>query len=292
MPKELTYRAVYSLVLTQLAKLKEGNDQFTNFVPKVLTEAYANNLLSKASPGKVGDAWVTGRPGPPIAPEEERRLTELVRQALWQFVVKGLLVWGLNDTNPNFPFFRVTDWGKEVLTQEKPQPYDPDGFLISFRGAVGKPDDIVEMYLSESVQTFNVDCFKAAAVMLGCASERLILLFCEEFENAITDQTKKSVFKREIEKRDGVYHKYNVLKERLDHMVSGNKVKGRLAEIIRLDLPGVFNLLRRSRDEAGHPTIFESLDTYSVHGHLILFIDYNKKINTLIDSFSKNGADW
>lgn len=99
------------------------------------------------------------------------------------------LVFGMDNANPAWPFYRVTDHGAAPLKNAAPQPYDPDGFLALFRKTVGAIDPVVDEYVVEAVQAFNAGCVRSAADMLGCASEKLVLLLCEALETSIADPT-------------------------------------------------------------------------------------------------------
>jgi hypothetical protein len=228
-----------------------------------------------------------------LGPSEREGFYLLVYQHLWQLLTQGVLVWGMNKSNPNYPFYRLTAYGVSVVATSKPQPYDPDGFLKEFDRQVPGADQVVRDYLEEAVRAFNANCFRSAAVMVGGASEKALLLLHEEFENQITDPTKKNAFQRDSA-GISIHRQYKTLKDRLDKMVSARKFSNRdLNETIGSELPAGFELIRRCRNEAGHPELNGTADQDRVFLNLRTFIEYAKRVHALTDHFkAPNPADW
>ena len=92
-------------------------------------------------------------------------VTELVRQLFWKLLTEGILVFGRDENNPNWPWYRLTALGVEVDSNSSPQPYDPDGFIREFRRVVVGSDPVVLDYQEEAVRCFNHQCPKGAAVL-------------------------------------------------------------------------------------------------------------------------------
>jgi hypothetical protein len=70
---------------------------------------------------------------------------------------------------PSHHHVHLTQRGKTVLENFSKDPSNESGYLSSI-AAIGVPDPIMEPYLREAVATFNLDQFRSAAVMLGCAT--------------------------------------------------------------------------------------------------------------------------
>ncbi|HZF49157.1 MAG TPA: hypothetical protein VE093_10940 [Polyangiaceae bacterium] len=215
-----------------------------------------------------------------------------MRQAMWGLLAKGIIVFGLNETNPNWPWYSLTDLGKEVVKAPAPQPYDPDGFVAYFKRTCGSADPTVEAYVVEAVHAFNSGCNRAAAVMLGCASEKLILLLTDVFEDSISDASKRASFQRAMARKWAISYKYKTLKEHLDLMVDGRKLPPDHAETVGSELPSGFELLRRSRNAGGHPDVPGDVDADTIFLNLRTFTEYARRVGALIDHFKNNQADW
>jgi len=140
-------------------------------------------------------------------------------------------------------------------------------------------DQIVEAYVTESLQTFLLGCHLASAVMLGVASERCIDLLTESYLGAIADAEHQRSFQRRL-KRAG-----RSIKRRFDALRSeliGPSLPTDLRDALDIQLSGVFTLIRYTRNEAGHPTTQE-VDRLEAHGNLLLFPQYCKRVYDLIE---------
>ena len=56
------------------------------------------------------------------------RFFVLENEVLWQLIVQGVITPGMNSSNPAFPWFRITDYGHQVLEDERLTPHDPAGY--------------------------------------------------------------------------------------------------------------------------------------------------------------------
>lgn len=223
---------------------------------------------------------------------EREQVYELVRQHLWHFLVQGVIVFGQDRHNPNWPWFRLTGHGEAVVDGTGPQPYDPTGYLADFMAKNPHVDPVVFSYVDEAVRAFNHDCPKSAAVMIGAASEQAILLLHEAVGAAISDAAKKAQYERESEARWTISNKYNLLKDRLDKMVATKNLIGDLRETVGSELPGLFELARRQRNAAGHPAIVANVDADSLFLTLRVMTEYVRRIQALVEHFAVNPAAW
>ena len=132
---QLGYREVLALTLEQLGKNPKG--QHANLVEHVLTAAKQKGLLPSVRPSTGAYYVSSGRSA------DEERVSELVREAMWECLIKRLIVFGMDGSNPNWPFYRLTEFGATAVKSTPPQPYDPDGFLKHFDTTCGSIDPAV-----------------------------------------------------------------------------------------------------------------------------------------------------
>lgn len=284
MSHPLGYREVLSLTLEQLGKHPEG--QYATLTDEVITAAKGKGLLPTAHSAG-GIRYVnSGRSG------DEERVAELVREAMWECLIKRLIVFGMNGSNSNWPFYRVTEYGARAVKSTTPQPYDPDGFMAHFDATCAGIEPPVRAYVAEAVLAFNSGCMRSAAVMLGCASEKLLLLLCDAFEAAISDPAKKAKFTKDLNARWAISHKYATVRDRLDLMVTAKKLPHEHAETVSSELPAGFELLRRCRNAAGHPDVPGSVDPDTVFMNLRMFTEYARRVHAMIGHFGAVPADW
>ncbi len=71
---------------------------------------------------------------------DERMLEELAREVIWELMIEGVLMPGLNSMNPGHPWFSKTNYGKQVIQSVNPTPHDPDGYLKRIKSRVATVD--------------------------------------------------------------------------------------------------------------------------------------------------------
>ena len=279
------YRETKSLLMEYVATHQAGN--FTNAVNGVLELAHHKGLvvLKGYQAGQINVDYTRF-----LSRQDRENVTELIRQLFWDLLLNRIIVFGQNEDNPNFPNYRVTGHGEVVLRDHNPQPYDPDGFLQHFRRVNPAVDPVIVEYVEEAIRAFNATCLKSSLVMIGGASEKALLLLHDTFENAITDANKKTAFQRATGLT--ISRKFQTLKNRLDLMVGARKFTRELNDIINIDLPGAFELIRRLRNAAGHPELFAGADPDGVFLNLRILPEYIRKLYLLIIFFNTNPADW
>ncbi|XXX79225.1 hypothetical protein WMF30_10665 [Sorangium sp. So ce134] len=205
-----------------------------------------------------------------------------VRELLWQFMSQGILAFGMDPTNDSWPFYALTEYGRKVVSEAAPQPYDPDGFLAEFRSKVPTAHATVFEYLAEAVHAFNAGCPAAAAVVLGGASEMAIVELIEATRDVIDDPNKKARFVEATSSRLSITRRYKALKEKIDGMIGAGLLDVDMHDTARSDLDGAFSLIRRLRNDAGHPEMPRDVSLDSVFLTLRLFIEYARMVYVLI----------
>jgi hypothetical protein len=210
----------------------------------------------------------------------------LIQELIWSFIVQGVLVPGCDDNNQAWPFLRLTDYGRRCIEKETVLPHDPDGYLSEFQHRVPNADPVITEYLSESLQCFLRDLHRAAAVMLGAASEQAVLLLIEGYANAISDPAKKAQTENQLSKASSIFRKFDTF-EKGFVAVKPRLPRGLVDNTDSL-LRGVFDLIRNSRNEAGHPASSAIIARDTNYSHLRLFIPYCQRICELMGWFDSN----
>jgi hypothetical protein len=216
----------------------------------------------------------------------ERGESSLIHELVWTFIVQGIIVPGVDDSNQGWPFLRLTDYGRRCIEQESILPHDPDGYLKDFRAGVTGADPVVVEYLTEALQCFLRDLQRASAVMLGAASEKAVLQLIESYANAISDRARKGQVENQLLKATSIFRKFDIF-ERGFVGVKANLPK-HLSENTDSLLRGVFDLIRNSRNEAGHPASGVLVSRDANYSHLRLFIPYCQCLYQLIEWFQTN----
>jgi hypothetical protein len=218
--------------------------------------------------------------------ELQRRLgaaagLELQRAALTAFhdlMRTGYFAWGNNFSNPDPPKFHITARGDAVLERLSHDPANPEGYLRQLYD-VARLSDVARSYLEEGLACFVAGHFKAAAVMLGAASESMVLdirdttldrlrVIGQSAPAALSDWRVKTVL-------DGL-------------AVLLNAKRAAMPRDVREEFDAYFQsiaqTIRAARNDAGHPTSVAPVTEESVHASFLLF-------STLAGHYSRLG-DW
>jgi len=182
-----------------------------------------------------------------------------------------------------WPFYRLTEYGRKVVERGQYVPYDPDGYLSRIKGEISGLDGTVLRYLQEALACFRLDFLLAAAVMTGCAAEKALLLLVDAYGAAITDSAKKGKYEKDT-RSWLITQKYRALWKRLEPLIPS--LPRELGGDLHVILDRVFDLIRTTRNEAGHPTA-EPIERETVHANLILFPSYCRRVYGLITHFQQ-----
>jgi hypothetical protein len=122
--------------------------------------------------------------------------------------------------------------------------------------------------------------------MLGGASEQAVLLMIESYGNSITDANAKRAFQANIQKAQSIFRKYELFEAKFAGIKQ--RLPRALADNVDSLLRGVFDLIRSSRNDAGHPAIGASVGRDAVYSYLRRFPPYCKRIYDLIAWLTAN----
>jgi hypothetical protein len=220
------------------------NTQLSSIYSEVATSAARLGLISAPS-GFISGA---GYLNPEDLPEQDRLV---LQELIWELVVQNIITPGSNWSNPNLPFFRVTNYGARCIQENTILPHDYGAYLQAIRDVTTQTDDIFFLYLGESVDAFNKGLYISSVVNLGVASERLIELLVEVLKDALATEANKTKYEQAIKKAHHIAYQFNEVFSRL----VGNKTK--LPSDISQDLDmlkALVDIVRRERNDGGHPT--------------------------------------
>ncbi len=207
----------------------------------------------------------------------------LALEVISNLMNEGVLMWGLNPQNPEPPFMSLTSHGKKVIENDEIIPHDPEGYLKDFKEKIPDLDDLILMYLTESIQTFRTNNLLASSVMLGVASEAAFNILFDTVIVAITGPKK--------EKFEKLRNSINIKTKFDEIMKEIQRIKPQLPtdvkENIDSELQGIFNLIRYQRNDAGHPT-GKSVTRDEMFVSLRLFRNFCNKLYQIVRWLSKN----
>jgi hypothetical protein len=189
----------------------------------------------------------------------------------------GYLAWGYNLSNPSPPFCHLTDSGRKVLADLSRDPSNPDGYLANIR-KICELDPVSESYIREALATYNANCFKATAVLVGAAAEAEILAL----RDILGVRLEALGRPRPSELDDWRIKRVTDCIERL--LTEQKKTMPReLFEIFESYWSAFTFQVRASRNAAGHPKSIEPVEEQAVHAALLIFPELLKLAKMLKD---------
>jgi hypothetical protein len=217
------------------------------------------------------------KPGQPV--DRHNRLhpydAELVRDVFWDLFRQGFITLGLNDSNPNWPFFRLSHFGQQTLQTQSPYRFhDTSSFIAMVKKEVPDISPEAVAYLDEAVATFYADCLLASCVMLGVAAE---VEFLRLVDVAAKSATHRSVF-APVQKVTFIRQKITKFQSALKPLIPS--LPKDAVEDLDTNLTAIQSVLRIARNDAGHPTATK-LQREQVYILLQLFVPFARQVMKL-----------
>lgn len=210
----------------------------------------------------------------------DREDREIFLEVFWDLFRQGIITIGLNDSNREFPFFRVSSHGKRILdNQESYFFHDVSTYEQLIRNEIPNIDNITMVYLKEAMQAFRVGCVLSSSVMLGVATEHTFDLLMETINN---NSTHAATFQA-VNTEWGALRRVNKFKTILDTQL--NTLPREIKEDLDTHFAGILSIIRNFRNQSGHPS-GHIIDREQCYVLLQLFIPYGRKMYQLMDHFA------
>lgn len=194
-----------------------------------------------------------------------------IREIIWGLVIQGIVIPGANTNQADLPFMQVSEWGKKCLEVGEYLPHDAGQYVARLKTEIPNVDNSIVLYMQESLIAFRSGAYLGSAVMTGVAAERTLFLLRDAVEAAISNPGLRQKF---AEKTKGKPTKqtFEEIWKRLDP-VHDALASGLKKEDVRAELSGTFDLIRKTRNDAGHPT-GRQISREEAHNLLLLFPQY------------------
>lgn len=272
-----SYEEIRSVVIDILAGREKGSyeaSQYSNLLHCV-ADVFERRELPAAQQGRNRTFSLSGSNANLDALDRE-----IFLEVFWDLFRQGIITLGLNDSNREFPFFRVSSHGKRIL--ENQQSYffhDVSTYEQLIRNEIPKIDDVTMVYLKEAMQAFRVGCVLSSTVMLGVSTEHTFDLLIETINN---NPTHASTFQA-VSNQWGALRRVNAFKSILDTQI--NTLPRDIKEDLDTHFAGILSMIRNYRNQSGHPT-GNIIDREQCYVLLQLFIPYGRKMYQLMQHYS------
>lgn len=208
-----------------------------------------------------------------------------IEDILWDLVIEGIIRPGRGDfLNKGWPWYHITEYGEHIRKGQPPQPYDPDGYLVRVT-AISNIDSTIVQYLEESLKSFRTNLLLSSTITLGCASEKAILILVDACVKSLSNPREQATFEKKID-TISIKRKHDALLKLLRDKALA-QLPYELKEDLDHYLAGLFSIIRKHRNEAGHPTgkVIRREELYS---YLVTFPSYLEKVYELASWLSSH----
>lgn len=204
---------------------------------------------------------------------------------VWDLVLKGVIVPGVGLSNPNFPFYQVTSYGKKVIEEDWFTIHDSGQFISSLVERYGDPGKVAKIFLDECLNAFNKGLYRASVMMLGVATEEIMVMVMTVFLDRVLKGAEKTKFEKLLHsKKLGIAAKTDEFSKRL--LPKLELLRGDLRDGLETDLNGMAAIIRRARNDVGHPKeIYVERDEAA--GLIQMFPPYWRKSAALMNLWTK-----
>ena len=191
---------------------------------------------------------------------------------------------------PRRPLYVVTDHGRKMLERGAESPHDETRYIAALRKRVAAPDEIALSYVRESAGAWRAGLYRASAVMLGCACERLALLLAEHVRtNDLAPYSKNLEIMTKPGKVPSITDVFTQVRGGIVAAAEDKRLPGDLApDIIDRRLSSVFEHVRVLRNASGHPT-GEDVSAEEAEAGLLLFPAFHELVSRILTDLKPKG---
>lgn len=270
-----TYEEIRQAAIEVIAT-GSGSSQYNTLKENVSKLFEKREGGEKEQRGRVTHTYMPGYSGSSSLSAKDQNL---LLEVFWNLFREGIITLGINDQNAEFPWFRVSEFGKKVLQNQEPYFFqDVSTYESLVRARVPQIDATTLIYLKEAAQAFKSGCVLSSTVMIGVATEHSFLILLDTIEN---NPAHLATFRKAYDERT-ILRKLNAFKKTLDQNIS--LLPSKVKEDLDTNFTSIISMIRNFRNESGHPSgkIIEREQCYIL---LQLFIPCCEKVYQLIDVF-------
>lgn len=180
----------------------------------------------------------------------------------------------------------LTAQGREWVDGHEPIPELPAEYIAALQSMVPNLDGVVREYVVEGLGSFQHNMFRAAAVMVGAASEKALYMLAEKMLYAISSPKWNVKFATALKRRD-LTELFDQMRNVLEH---ANNLPSRPFEVFdggQDHLVSLIKAVQVQRNNAVHP-MNEKISDDTVRLSYLAFPYALQKIEQLRDWFSNN----
>jgi hypothetical protein len=214
----------------------------------------------------------------PQFPEFDRTAELAALEVLHELATANIIIPGVDRNHLGWPWLRVTEYGRQVIRQAKPLPFDPAQYLAAAQTRVADLPPLVVEVLGEAVAAYHRGFVRSSALLLGTASELLMMQLIDAFVGSRPDKERERLTAVMGDKN--IYARYRIFREEFDRTRDGRTIPDAVSKDIDSIIDLIFHAVRLTRNEAGHPS-GQPLNAVLVATTLQAFLEYADRIARL-----------
>src|SRR5947207_7041157 len=148
-----------------------------------------------------------------------------------------------------------------------------NGCLLQLLGT----SDTTKQYLREALKSYEQECFLASSVMLGVAAEDTSLAVAASF---VVWQGKPAANLKAILANPKQFYVYKLQEFEKRLIAAKGSIPPNLSENIELNITTILQLIRLTRNDAGHPT-GRRVDQEDCYQNLVVYANAHRKLHRL-----------
>jgi hypothetical protein len=199
-------------------------------------------------------------------------------QAVWALTANGLCFIDFTQPSSDNWTLELTDAGREALNDQDYIPDNVPAYLRKIAADVPDLSPTANLYLVESIQCYTARNYLAATIMLGVAAEAVFYESAEAFSKWVPGAAGANLAKLLAEPKISYIRKFTEFRDRL--LPQKNAIPADLGQTLDLDMNATLDLLRRVRNDVGHPSGLK-VDRQSILGYLVVFPALAKRLYEL-----------
>lgn len=202
----------------------------------------------------------------------------------WELArIGAIAIVGGGKDERGFSAYVMTDFGRALLQRKDVSPHDRAGYLSAIRGVAGA-DAIAVGYADEAVGAWHACLFRASAVMLGVACERLVFTIAQAIHDAgmnpFAENLKRALTPPKDKPPMGISEVFRNVRGAV------LALEGETDSFDR-DVSAIFQHARALRNASGHPSGREVTREEALAG-LLLFPTFQKQAIDFIERIRRS----
>jgi hypothetical protein len=169
----------------------------------------------------------------------------------WDWISRGLAYFDISQPAVSNWDLQLTERGIRYIDEEEENPYND---IIWYNSLIKKApglSDLEKQYAQEAIQAFVNELYLSCHVMIGAASEAVIVRMARAMSQSSLIEGRESLCKALSNPRISIRELFSKMRPELEKAKA--EIPGSLADNMSIWLDSMFDVIRVNRNEAGHP---------------------------------------